>query len=69
MNTNDPTDLSPLSYGTGLALGLFLILGLPSDPQSGLRRRSERTIQDSRLAQAEGPPVDVVIECLANQVS
>lgn len=69
MNTDDPTDLSPLSYGTGLALGLFLILGLPSDPHSGLRRRNERTTQDSRLAQADGPPIDLVVECLAKHTA
>lgn len=35
-----PADLAPLSYGTGLALGLMLILGLPGEtkrPASGLR--------------------------------
>lgn len=25
----DPSDFSPLAYGTGLALGVMLILGLP----------------------------------------
>jgi hypothetical protein len=31
----DPASLSPLSYGPGLALGLFLIVGLPAEPPSG----------------------------------
>lgn len=30
-----PADLSPLSYGSGLALGLCLILGLPREAPSG----------------------------------
>jgi len=30
MNTHDPSDIAPLSYGAGLALGLMLILGLPA---------------------------------------
>lgn len=33
MNTDHPADLAPLSYGSGLALGLMLILGLPSEPR------------------------------------
>lgn len=31
MNTHDPADMAPLSYGCGLALGLMLILGLPAE--------------------------------------
>ncbi|ACB73851.1 hypothetical protein [Opitutus terrae] len=29
MDSTEPADLSPLSFGAGLALGLMLILGLP----------------------------------------
>lgn len=29
MHSADPADLSPLSFGAGLALGLMLIIGLP----------------------------------------
>lgn len=32
MNFESPADLSPLSYGTGLALGLALLIGLPAAP-------------------------------------
>jgi hypothetical protein len=31
MNSENPTDYAPLSYGAGLALGLLIILGLPSE--------------------------------------
>lgn len=34
MNTHDPSDIAPLSYGAGLALGLMLILGLPAEKKT-----------------------------------
>ncbi len=33
MNTDHPADIAPLSFGPGLAIGLLLILGLPSEPR------------------------------------
>jgi hypothetical protein len=43
VNTEHPSDLFPLSYGASLALGLFLILGLPRERHAsggGRRTRS-----------------------------
>ena len=34
MNTQDPSDIAPLSYGAGLTLGLMLILGLPAEKKT-----------------------------------
>ncbi len=34
MNLDSPADLSPLSYGCGLTLGLALLIGLPAAPPS-----------------------------------
>jgi hypothetical protein len=50
MNTADPTDLSPLSYGAGLTLGLFLILGLPTAPKSTAPRTSVPEPRGAKLA-------------------
>ena len=43
-NETNPADLAPLSYGPGLAIGLWLILGLPGESrprQAGLAERSD----------------------------
>ncbi len=55
MNTDDPADISALSYGTGLALGLFLILGLPSEPRSGRGGSPRRITPAAKLAVRWGP--------------
>jgi hypothetical protein len=34
MNSHDPTEIAPLSFGPGLALGLMLIIGLPAEPKA-----------------------------------
>jgi hypothetical protein len=54
MNTHDPSDIAPLSYGAGLALGLMLIIGLPAEKKraSASTTTPTRERTDSRLAQA-----------------
>ncbi len=50
MNTDNPSDFSALSYGTGLALGLLLILGLPAEPRSGRGGSPRRITPAAKLA-------------------
>lgn len=50
MNTDHPADIAPLSFGPGLALGLLLILGLPSEPTRGRTVTSGRTAPDNSAA-------------------
>lgn len=50
MNTDHPADIAPLSFGPGLALGLLLILGLPSDPTRGRTVTSAPTAADDSTA-------------------
>ena len=49
VNTTDPSDITPLSYGPGLVLGLLLILGLPTE------RRAPRPVAPPP-AQVNSPP-------------
>jgi hypothetical protein len=35
MNTDHAADISVLPYGSGLAIALLLIIGLPREPRSG----------------------------------
>ena len=54
MKVDDPRDLSPLSYGTGLAMGLMLILGLPAEkPRPKQARPPEAPVAKQPLETAK----------------
>lgn len=53
MDSTHPADLSPLAYGTGLALGLLLILGLPRDPAATRRERPAVSRREAWQASAQ----------------
>jgi hypothetical protein len=59
MNTTDASDYSPLAFGTGLALGLMLVFGVPratnappsAPPVDALGAGGGRTLQGDANAQ------------------
>lgn len=60
MHSTDPADLSPLSFGTGLALGLMLVIGLPrADPVTAARGQIDRPARDNDSAIRDSIATDV----------
>jgi hypothetical protein len=62
MNTHDPSDIAPLSYGAGLALGLMLILGLPAEEKQSQPSTApaKREPTGCRLTEAESPATPIM---------
>lgn len=63
MNFDNPSDLSPLSYGAGLALGLALVLGLPGAPTAAVSPRSAKMPGD-RFATSPTPVPPSIVQPL-----